>query len=168
MEVSMARKASRKNSKPARKGQHATLLTAAGHAAHGTAWFGRFAHETARLAGNPVTFILAVAAVAIWGVTGPLFGYSDTWQLVINTSTTIVTFLMVFLIQNTQNRDQLALQVKLAELIIAVKGAENRLATAEDLTEEDLEQLHEEFRARAEATLESLQRRRSAKARGNA
>ena len=98
----------------------------------------------------------------IWAATGPLFGYSDTWQLVINTSTTIITFLMVFLIQNTQNRDQLALQVKLSELIIAVKGAENRFATAEDLTEEDLERLHEEFRAHADATRDTLEKRRTA------
>ena len=97
----------------------------------------------------------------MWAASGPLFGFSDTWQLVINTSTTIVTFLMVFLIQHTQNRDTLALQLKLAELIIAVKGAENEIATAEDLSEEELEQLHGEYRRRAEATLEHLNRRRS-------
>jgi low affinity Fe/Cu permease len=84
-------------------------------------------------------FIAAVLTVVVWAATGPMFHYSDTWQLVINTGTTIVTFLMVFLIQNTQNRDTLAVQVKLAELIIAVKGAQNRLANAEDLTEEELE-----------------------------
>jgi low affinity Fe/Cu permease len=134
-----------------------------GHGGHHNEWFSRFAHEAARLAGKPAAFILAVAAIVIWAVTGPLFGYSDTWQLIINTSTTIVTFLMVFLIQNTQNRDQLALQVKLSELIIAVKGAENQLAAAEDLTEEDLERLHQEFRARAEATLQSLEQRRAGK-----
>ena len=87
-----------------------------------------------------------------------MFGFSDTWQLVINTSTTIVTFLMVFLIQNTQNRDTLALQLKLAELIIAMQGAKNKLATAEDLSEEDLERLHENYRKRAEETLSSLER----------
>jgi low affinity Fe/Cu permease len=92
-----------------------------------------------------------------------LFDYSDTWQLVINTSTTIVTFLMVFLIQHTQNRDTLALQLKLSELIIAVRGAENRLAAAEDMTEEDLERLHQEYRARAETTLDHLEQRRSGK-----
>jgi low affinity Fe/Cu permease len=96
-------------------------------------------------------------------VTGPLFGYSDTWQLVINTSTTIVTFLMVFLIQNTQNRDTMALQVKLSELIIAMHGAKNRLAVAEDLSEEELERLHKEYCGRAEATLESLEQRRAHK-----
>ena len=138
-----------------------SLMTA--HSAHHNEWFSRFAHEAARLSGKPAAFIIAFLAIVIWAATGPLFGYSDTWQLVINTSTTIITFLMVFLIQNTQNRDQLALQVKLSELIIAVKGAENKLATAEDLTEEDLERLHEEFRARAEQTLESLEQRRGAK-----
>ena len=158
----MAKKVSRSNSK-ASKETKAIASAMTGQASAGE-WFSRFAHETARLAGKPITFILAVSAVVIWAATGPVFQYSDTWQLVINTSTTIVTFLMVFLIQNTQNRDQLALQVKLSELIIAVKGAENRLATAEDLTEEDLEQLHEEFRARAEATLQPLVQRRSNKA----
>src|SRR2546423_5181318 len=114
-----------------------------------TEWFGSFAHAAARLTGKPVTFIVAVALVIAWAATGPYFGYSDTWQLVINTSTTIITFLMVFLIQNTQNRDMLAVQVKLAELIIAVRGAENKLAIAEDMSEEDLEKLHEDYCARA-------------------
>jgi len=128
---------------------------------HGTEWFSRFAHETARLAGKPVAFILAVVVIVVWAASGPLFNYSDTWQLVIITSTTIVTYLMVFLIQNTQNRDTLAIQVKLAELIIALRGAQNRLAIAEDMTEEDLERLHEEYRTRAEATLEHLESRRA-------
>jgi low affinity Fe/Cu permease len=92
-----------------------------------------------------------------------LFGYSDTWQLVINTSTTIVTFLMVFLIQSTQNRDTMALQVKLSELIIAVHGAQNRLANAEDLSEEELERLHKQYSGRAAATLDTLEERRSQK-----
>ena len=105
-------------------------------------------------------FIAAVLTVVAWAATGPLFQYSDTWQLVINTGTTIVTFLMVFLIQNTQNRDTLAVQVKLAELIIAVKGAQNRLANAEDLTEEQLTDLHEQYRQRAEAASEALNSRR--------
>ena len=95
-----------------------------------TDWIHWFASETARLSGRPLAFALAVALIVVWGVTGPLFGFSDTWQLVINTGTTIVTFLMVFLIQHTQNRDTLALQVKLAELIIAMHGAHNRLASA--------------------------------------
>jgi low affinity Fe/Cu permease len=122
--------------------------------------FSDMACRTARLAGKPLTFLVAVLLVVTWAATGPLFGYSDTWQLVINTSTTIVTFLMVFLIQHTQNRDTMALQLKLSELIIAVQGAENRLATAEDMTEEELEQLHESYKSRAEQTWEHLSRRR--------
>ena len=123
--------------------------------------FSRMACATAIWAGRPITFLIASGSVIIWAATGPLFGYSDTWQLVINTSTTIVTFLMVFLIQHTQNRDTLALQLKLSELIFAVNEAENRLAAAEDLSEDDLERLHEEFRKRADAALGSLNQRRS-------
>ena len=124
-------------------------------------WFSRFAHETARLAGKSAAFIAAVGVVVVWAATGPAFHYSDTWQLVINTSTTIITFLMVFLIQNTQNRDTMALQVKLAELIIAMQGAHNRLATAEDLSEEELERLHAEYCRKADATRQSLEHRRA-------
>src|SRR4051812_30856021 len=118
------------------------------------------ATATAHYAGKPQTFLVAAFLVVAWALTGPLFHYSDTWQLVINTSTTIVTFLMVFLIQHTQNRDTLAVQLKLSELIIAVRGAENRLAAAEDMTEDDLERLHEEYRVRAEQTLDHLEQRR--------
>jgi len=123
-------------------------------------FFSQMASRTSHLAGKPLTFLIAVGVVLVWAVSGPFFGFSDTWQLVINTSTTIVTFLMVFLIQNTQNRDTMALQLKLAELIIAVQGAENDIATAEDLCEEDLERLHESYRKRAEETLDHLERRR--------
>ena len=122
--------------------------------------FSRFAKGTAHATGHPIAFLVAVIVVLAWAITGPIFGFSDTWQLVINTSTTIVTFLMVFLIQNTQNRDTLALQLKLAELIIAMDGAKNKIATAEDLCEEDLEQLHETYRKRAEETLDHLERKR--------
>jgi low affinity Fe/Cu permease len=122
--------------------------------------FSHLASRAAHLAGKPLTFLIAVAAVLVWAVSGPFFGFSDTWQLVINTSTTIITFLMVFLIQNTQNRDTLALQLKLAELIISMQGAKNKLATAEDLSEEDLERLHDAYRKRAEETLGHLERRR--------
>jgi low affinity Fe/Cu permease len=122
--------------------------------------FSEMACKTAHFAGKPLAFLAAVMAVVVWALTGPMFGYSDTWQLVINTSTTIVTFLMVFLIQHTQNRDTMAVQLKLSELIIAVKGAENKLAAAEDMTEEELEQLHEEYRERADETLNRLQKRR--------
>jgi low affinity Fe/Cu permease len=129
-----------------------------------TEWFSSFAHAASRIAGKPIAFILATAAVLVWATTGPYFGYSDTWQLVINTSTTIITFLMVFLIQNTQNRDMLAVQAKLAELIIAVEGAKNKLAIAEDMSEEDLEKLHAEYCSRADAAREHLERRRAAHA----
>src|SRR5690349_16630054 len=107
--------------------------------------FTKFANAVAEASGSPFAFIACVTFVMIWALTGPLFGFSDTWQLVINTSTTIVTFLMVFLIQNTQNRDTRAVQIKLAELIIAVKGAHNKIATAEDLSEHDLQLLHDSY-----------------------
>jgi low affinity Fe/Cu permease len=113
-------------------------------------WFARFAHETARLSGKPMTFLICVFGVLIWAATGPYFHYSDTWQLVINTSTTIVTFLMVFLIQNTQNRDALAIQIKLSELIIAMKGAPNRIALIDQLSDEELERLQRECHEHAD------------------
>jgi low affinity Fe/Cu permease len=123
-------------------------------------FFSQMASRASQLAGKPVTFLIAVGAVLVWAACGPFFGFSDTWQLVINTSTTIVTFLMVFLIQNTQYRDTMALQLKLAELIIAAQGAKNNLATAEDLSEEELERLHESYRKHAEEALGHLERRR--------
>jgi low affinity Fe/Cu permease len=125
--------------------------------------FGHMASTTAHWAGKPIAFLLASACVIVWAATGPLFGYSDTWQLVINTSTTIVTFLMVFLIQNTQNRDTLALQLKLSELVLAVKDAEDGIAGAEDLSDDELERVHEELRARADAARETLNSRRASK-----
>jgi low affinity Fe/Cu permease len=124
-------------------------------------WFTSFAQKTAYLAGKPMTFLLAAATIVVWAATGPLFGYSDTWQLVINTGTTIVTFLMVFLIQNSQNRDALAFQVKLDELIIKLQGAGNEIAGAEDLCDEDLEALHETDRKRAAQAHETLEKRRA-------
>ena len=107
--------------------------------------------------------MLATLVIVVWAVSGPLFGYSDTWQLVINTGTTIVTFLMVFLIQHTQNRDSLAIQVKLDELIIKLHGAGNELAGAEDLCDEDLEALHETYRKRAAQAHDALEKRRAAR-----
>ena len=139
--------------------------TAHDHSSHGPGihgWFSWFARETAHVAGAPGTFLLAVVVILVWAVSGPMFAFSDTWQLVINTGTTIVTFLMVFLIQNTQNRDSLAVQIKLAELIVAMKGAENRLANAEELSDEELEELHEQYRKCAGTALDTLNKRRAA------
>jgi low affinity Fe/Cu permease len=101
--------------------------------------FARFAKATARASGHPGTFALAVLVIVVWAATGPFFHFSDTWQLVINTGTTIVTFLMVFLIQNTQNRDSVAMQIKVDELLRAMKGAQTAMADLEDLTEEELD-----------------------------
>jgi low affinity Fe/Cu permease len=114
--------------------------------------FGRFATGTAHAMGHPLGFLLAVIVIVGWAVTGPFFRFSDTWQLVINTGTTIVTFLMVFLIQNTQNRDSTALQLKLDELIRAIEGAHNSLLDLEELEERELERLravYEELARRA-------------------
>jgi low affinity Fe/Cu permease len=123
--------------------------------------FEDFAAATARIAGRPYTFLIALTLVFVWAGTGPLVGFSDTWQLVINTSTTIVTFLMVFLIQNTQNRDTMALQLKMSEMILVMSEAENRFADAEDLSEEELETLHKELHERAQTTLGHLNKRRA-------
>src|ERR671934_1056604 len=103
--------------------------------------FGRFAKKAAHAFGHPLAFVLAVLVILGWAVTGPVFGFSDTWQLVINTGTTIVTFLMVFLIQNTQNRESAAVQLKLDELIRAIRGSHNALLDLEELAEEDLDRL---------------------------
>jgi low affinity Fe/Cu permease len=107
--------------------------------------FPKFARWAAHAAGHSGTFGLALLIIVIWAITGPLFGFSDTWQLVINTSTTIVTFLMVFLIQNTQNRDTIALQLKIDELIRALEGAHNVLLDLEELTEEELEEIRKRY-----------------------
>jgi len=114
--------------------------------------FSRFARSVAALAGRPAVFGLALLGVLAWGATGPLFHYSDTWQLVINTTTTIITFLMVFVIQNTQNRDTVAIQIKLDELIRATRGAHNALLDLEQLEQEQLEEYlrhYEDLAARA-------------------
>ena len=115
-----------------------------------TSWFGRFAKTTARWTGTPAAFALAFGVVATWAVTGPIFGFSDTWQLVINTGTTIVTFLMVFLIQNTQNRDAQAMQVKLDELIRCTSGAHVALLDLEELEEDELDEIRDEYEALAQ------------------
>ena len=107
--------------------------------------FHKFAVRTSSVVGSPWAFALAILIIAAWGVSGPAFGYSDTWQLVINTGTTIITFLIVFLIQNTQNRDARAIHLKLDELIRAVEGARDELVELEDMSDEDLKRLHDEF-----------------------
>jgi low affinity Fe/Cu permease len=121
-------------------------------------WFSRFAKLTARVTGKPVTFMIAVSVVVAWAVTGPLFGFSDTWQLVINTGTTIITFLMVFLIQSTQNRDSEAMQVKLDELIRATHGAHNALLDLEELEEEELDRIKAGYEKIAEQSRGELRR----------
>ena len=107
--------------------------------------FRKFAHGASQFSGSPWVFCVACLIVIGWAMTGPIFGFSDTWQLVINTGTTIVTFLMVFLIQNTQNRDTRAMQLKLDELIRAAKGARNQLVNLEEMSDEELDRLHAEF-----------------------
>ena len=105
-------------------------------------FFTWFASKISFVSGQPLAFVVAVGTIIVWGVTGPLFAFSDTWQLVINTGTTIVTFLMVFLIQRTQNKDSLAIQLKLNEIVAAIPGASNRLIDIEDLSEDELMKLH--------------------------
>ena len=114
--------------------------------------FRHFAHKSAEVLGSAWAFIGAIFIIAVWGLTGPTFHFSDTWQLIINTGTTIVTFLMVFLIQNTQNRDAKAMHLKLDELIRAIQGARNRLVDLEKLSDDELKRLEEQFtRVRNEA-----------------
>lgn len=120
--------------------------------------FDQLAKWAARVTGRPVAFLLAVSVIAAWLITGPLFAFSDTWQLVINTGTTIVTFLMVFLIQNSQNRDSAALQLKLDELIRAVKGAHNAMLDLEELSEQELDAIRAKYEALAAAARDHLRR----------
>ncbi len=107
--------------------------------------FHKIATNASNIMGSPWAFIVALTIIIVWAISGPLFHFSDTWQLVINTSTTIITFLMVFLIQNTQNRDSVATQIKLDELIRSIKEARNNFVAAEDLSDEELERLQIEF-----------------------
>jgi low affinity Fe/Cu permease len=122
--------------------------------------FAKFANATARITGSPVAFLVCVAAVLLWAASGPVFHFSETWQLVINTGTTIVTFLMVFLIQNTQNRDGAALQTKLDELIRSSQ-AENRFMGIEKMTDSELEELHQHCEKEARRSQALLDRARS-------
>ena len=119
-------------------------------------WFNRLAKWTARIAGRPSAFGLAVAVILVWICTGPFFGFGDTWQLVINTGTTIVTFLMVFLIQNTQNLDSEAMQVKLDDLIRAIEGAHNVLLDLEQVEEDELDGIREKYQRLAERARDDL------------
>ena len=118
-------------------------------------WFTRVAKKTAQFTGRPIAFGLAVATILIWLITGPIFGYSDTWQLIINTGTTVITFLMVFLIQNTQNRDTAAIQIKLDELI-RVSVAHNALMDLEELEESELEQFRKKYQKLAAAARKKI------------
>lgn len=124
--------------------------------------FTRFAKSTSRAVGRPGAFAIAMGALLLWAVSGPLFGFSDTWQLIINTGTTIVTFLMVFLIQNTQNRDAEAMHVKLDELIRSNKSAHNALLDLEDLEEEELDRIRSDYEALAARARGELKRRNPA------
>jgi low affinity Fe/Cu permease len=125
---------------------------------HNATWYSRVAKTTAHYSGRPWVFAMAAGLIIVWLVSGPLFGFSDTWQLVINTGTTIVTFLMVFLIQNTQNRDTEAMQVKLDELIRATKGAHNALLDLEELEEEKLDAFRAKYRALADTARADIDR----------
>src|SRR5436309_15535214 len=120
--------------------------------------FSRFAKWAAYATGHPTSFVLAVGTLCVWAITGPFYYFSDTWQLVINTGTTIITFLMVFLIQNTQNRDSAAMQLKLDELIRAVQGAHNALLDLEELTQGDLDRMRARYETLARHAREDRRR----------
>ena len=126
-----------------------------------TVWYSHFAKWVARISGRSITFALALGLIAAWIATGPVFRFSDTWQLVINTATTIVTFLMVFVIQHTQNRDTEAIQLKLDELIRATKGAHNALLDLEELEEDHLDQFRSRYQMLARESRNELARGRS-------
>ena len=121
--------------------------------------FSRFSHHVSQFAGKPATFILALTLIVVWAVSGPLFQFSETWQLVVNTATTIITFLMVFVLQNSQNRDGEAVQAKLDELIYALKGADNHFVAAEDMGDSELKQMRERLVKQAEAASDELENR---------
>lgn len=126
-----------------------------------THYFTVFAKWASRATGHAATFALALALVIVWAVTGPLFGFSETWQLVINTSTTIITFLMIFLIQNTQNRDTAAMQIKLDDLIRSIEGAHNVLLDLEELEDHDIERLRDDYESLAAEARKELKKGKS-------
>ena len=128
--------------------------------------FTRFAKWTAYVTGRPIAFIFAVAVIIVWALTGPIFDFSDTWQLIINTGTTIMTFLMVFLIQNTQYRDSEAIHIKLDELIRSTKEAQNALMDLEELEDDELDRLRADYEKIAEQARSTLQKRQKVKAAG--
>jgi len=121
-----------------------------------SAWYANFAKAASRFCGKPPVFVLAVLVILVWIITGPIFKFSDTWQLVINTGTTIVTFLMVFLIQNTQNRDTAAIQIKLDELIRATRGAHNALLDLEELEEAELQTFRQRYETLAASARDDI------------
>lgn len=125
--------------------------------------FRKFAHTISHAVGSPWAFIIATLIIVVWAASGPLFGYSDTWQLVINTGTTIITFLMVFLIQNTQNRDAKAFHLKLDELLKGVKGARTSLVDLEDLTDQEIEDLQKYYERLHKEAASHATRRKSSK-----
>jgi low affinity Fe/Cu permease len=127
--------------------------------------FSRFAKWTARATGRPATFMLAVLIIIVWAVSGPLFGFSDTWQLVINTGTTVITFLMVFLIQSTQNRDGEAVQVKLDEIIRAIGNAKNEVLDLEELEEKDLDEIRQTYTQMAQKAREGRSKEKAGRGR---
>src|SRR4051794_29875081 len=132
--------------------------------AHRHSWFKRFAKATSHFAGRPAAFGIAAGTILVWGISGPVFGFSDTWQLVINTSTTIVTFIMVFLIQNTQNRDSEAMQIKLDELIRVTQLAHDALLDLEELEDRELDEKRDEYQRLARKARDELRQRKRAPA----
>ncbi|PJI38520.1 low affinity iron permease family protein [Ferrovibrio sp.] len=127
-----------------------------------TLWFNRFASRAAHFTGTPWVFVTAVLSIVLWAATGPLLGFSEVWQLTVNTGTTIITFLMVFLIQNTQNRDAVAMHIKLDELIRATRNAENSLLDLEELTEDELDQFRNTYEKLAEKARQTQQKKKTA------
>lgn len=127
---------------------------------HPTSFFKRFSKWTARAAGQPTTFAMAVLMLVVWAATGPLFHFSNTWQLVINTGTTVITVLMVFLIQSTQNRESAALNLKVDELIRSTKGAKNALLDLEEMEEDELDAIRDNYLKMADHAHKAMQRRR--------
>lgn len=152
------RKAEGRNSSPATAEATPKTLNGNKPKAKSSDWFHKLAHKTSEFVGKPWTFIGALLTIIVWAILGPIAGFSDTWQLIINTATTIVTFLMVFLIQNTQNRDAKAIHLKLDELIHAMKGARNKLIDLENCSDAELAELQEQFKRLGKANQPTAKR----------